>query len=79
MLFKFLQSFFKMGEKIADTGKTVIEHRAENDIINDKHNYKKATDIAEGIIIIAQKYLEYFSKRDRKFFEHLVKQFYKYN
>lgn len=78
-MLKFIQSFFNMGEKIADTSKSIIEHRAESDIIKDKHNYKKATDIAEGVIILSTKYLEYFNKRDKKLFEHLVRQFNKYN
>ena len=64
-MLKIIQSFFNMGEKIADAEKSIVEHRAESDIIKDKHNYKKATDIAERIIMIKNKpqplYQVYFS------------------
>ena len=78
-MLKFLQSFFSMGEKIADTEKSIIEHRAENDIIKDKHNYKKATDIAERIITITYKYYQWMKPHDKKLLDTLIKQFNKYN
>ena len=78
-MLKFIQSFFNMSEKIADAEKSIVEHRAENDIIKDKHNYKKATDIAERIIMITQKYQQWFKPHDKRMLDRLIEQFNKYN
>ena len=78
-MLKIIQSFFNMGEKIADAEKSIVEHRAESDIIKDKHNYKKATDIAERIIMITQKYQQWFKPHDRHILDKLIEQFNKYN
>lgn len=78
-MLNFFKSFFSMSEKIADAEKSIIEHRAENDIIKDKHNYKKATDIAERIIMITQKYQKWMKPQDKRILDKLITQFNKYN
>ena len=74
-----IQCFFDMGKELAQTQKTIIEHQAEKDIIKDKHNYKKATDIAEKIIIITQKYQQWMKPIDKRMLDKLIGQFNKYN
>ena len=58
---------------------TSIENQAQNDLIEDKKDYKKATDIAEKIIEIAQNYKSEMTFSHRLKFGHLVNSFRKYN
>ena len=76
---KAVQAIFDAINKIFDFGKTSVEHQSEKQVIKDKKNYKKATNIAEKIIILSNKYVDTFLEKDRKTFEKLVNQFYKYN
>jgi len=78
-MFRMIQSFFNMGEKIADAEKTIVEHRAEKEVIKDKHNYKKAINIAERIIMITQKYQQWMKPHDKQMLSKLISQFNKYN
>lgn len=60
--------------------KTVqVEQQATTEIIDDKKDYKKATNIAEKIITISQKYKPEMTFADRLNFTHLVQKFQKYN
>lgn len=68
----FLKSVFNY----ADTAK---EKQSETEIIKDKRDYKKATDVAERIIEIADKYLSKMNKDDLKEYQRLCKRFRKYN
>lgn len=74
-----IQAIFNAINKVLDSYKITVEHQSEQQIIEDKRKHKKATDIAEKIILIAQKYIDDFVEKDRKLFEKLVNQFYKYN
>ena len=65
--------------KFFDWKKSETEHKLETDIISDKKDYKKAVDIAEKIIDIAEKYKQEMSMAHRLKFSHLVQDFKKYN
>ncbi len=56
-----------------------VENQAQTDIIEDKKDYKKAADIAEQIIDIAQNYKSDMTFAHRLKFVHLVNNFRKYN
>ena len=58
---------------------TGIENQAQSSVIEDKRDYKKATDIAEKIIEIAQNYKSDMTFAHRLKFVHLVKKKKKYN
>lgn len=60
--------------------KTVkVENRPTTEIIEEKKDYKKGTDIAEKIIEIAQRYKQEMTFSHRLKFSHLCEQFKKYN
>lgn len=60
--------------------KTVqIENQAQTEVISDKKDYKKATDIAEKIIDIAENYKPEMTFAHRLKFVHLVQNFKKHN
>lgn len=73
---KSIGDFFK---SIFDFAKTSKEHQSETEIIKDKRDYKEATDIAEKIIAITQKYKTDMSFSDRLKFSHLSEKFQKHN
>ena len=58
---------------------TVKEKQSETEIIKDKKDYKKATNIAEKIIDIAQQYKADMTFAHRLKFVRLVQAFKKYN
>ncbi len=58
---------------------TGIENQLQTGVIEDKKDYKKATDIAEKIIDIAQNYKSDMTFAHRLKFVHLVNDFRKYN
>lgn len=55
--------------------KVKTENQDESEIIDDKKDLKKASDIAEKIIQIAFKYQDSMSKLDRLKLNSLIKQF----
>lgn len=55
--------------------KVKTENQDESEIIDDKRDLKKASDIAEKIIQIALKYQDSMSKLDRLKLNSLIKQF----
>ena len=65
--------------KFFDWKKSAAEHQMETDIIDDKKDYKKATDIAEKIIDIAEKYKHEMTMAHRLRFYHLVQSFKRFN
>ncbi len=67
-----LSNFFKLKT-------TQIENQSEINIIEDKKDYKKATDIAEKIIEIAKKYKKEMTFKDRLQLFRLCEKFQKYN
>lgn len=56
-----------------------VENQSTTEVIDDKKDYKKATNIAERIITISQKYKTEMTFADRLNFSHLVQKFQKYN
>ena len=58
---------------------TKTQHQSETEIIKDKKDYKKATNIAEKIIDIAQQYKADMTFAHRLKFVRLVQAFKKYN
>ena len=73
---KSIGDFFK---SIFDFAKTSKEHQSETEIIKDKKDYKEATNIAEKIIDIAQKYKTEMTFADRLKFSHLLEKFQEHN
>ena len=58
---------------------TKTQHQSETEIIKDKKDYKKATNIAEKIIDIAQQYKADMTFAHRLKIVRLVQAFKKYN
>lgn len=56
-----------------------VENISTLEVIDDKKDYKKATNIAEKIIDIAEKYKPDMTFSHRLKFSHLVQSFKKYN
>ena len=56
-----------------------IENQVTTDIIGDKKDYKKATNIAEKIITLSKKYKSKMTFADKLNFSHLCEKFNKYN
>lgn len=65
--------------KFFELKRTQIENQSQTEIIEEKTDYKKATNIAEKIIDIAEKYTKYMTFAHRLRFVHLVQTFKKYN
>ena len=76
---KALQAFFDMIKQLATTKNKIIKHQREKQEKKKKGNYKKATNIAEKIIVISNKYVDTFLEKDKKNFEKLVNKFNRYN
>lgn len=51
----------------------------EKDIIKNKKSLTKANDYAEHALLIAERYSIGYSKKDKKRFDYLLKQYRKYN
>lgn len=75
----FLQSIFNAFSKAFDYKKTTIEKQAETEIISEKRDYKKATNIAEKIIDIAIKYKEFMTWNDKRLLTRYINNFKKVN
>ena len=56
-----------------------IENQSTTEIIDEKKDYKKATNIAEKLIKISSKYKSKMTFSDRLKYAHLLKDFFKYN
>lgn len=65
--------------KLFEWKTTKTQHQSETEIIKDKKDYKKATNIAEKIIDIAQQYKADMTFAHRLKFVRLVQAFKKYN
>lgn len=68
-----------MFSKFFELKTTSIENQAQSEVIEDKRDYKKAVDIAEKIIDIAEKYKPEMTFAHRLKFTHLVQSFKKHN
>ncbi len=71
-----LSEAVKSGFRFAETAKN---RQSETEIIKEKKKLKKATDIAEKIILLTYKYLDTFSENDQENFIDLINDFKKYN
>lgn len=71
-VFDFLKSVFNY----ADTAK---EKQSESEVIKDKRDYKKATDVAERVFEVADRYRSKMTKYDSWKYERLCRLFKKYN
>lgn len=69
----------KMLSKLFEFKTSQVENQAQTEVIEDKKDYKKATDIAEKIIDIAEKYKPEMTFAHRLKFTHLVQNFKKHN
>ncbi len=74
-----IESISRVLYKFFDLRKTETQNQSETEIIHDKRDYKKATDIAEEIINTTEKYKNKMSFADRLRFSHLVEKFQKFN
>lgn len=74
-----LTTIGNMLTKLFELKKTQVENQVTTEIIDDKKDYKKATNIAEKIIEISQKYKQEMTFADKLNFSHLVQKFQKYN
>lgn len=63
---------FKSGFSYAEESK---ERQSESQIIKDKKRLKEATNIAEKIFEISDKYKNYYTAKDLKNYEKLMKDF----
>ncbi len=74
-----ISSISSIFSKLFEFKKAQIENQQITEIIHDKKDYKKASDIAEQIISLAQKYYKQMSLCDRLKFSKLSNKFYKVN
>ena len=74
-----IQSFCEMVKSFFGYRQTDIEHKPTTTIIKDKKDLKKATNYAEKIFEITDKYTKYFNKTDLKHYENWKRQFAKFN
>lgn len=73
------EAFFTMFGKLFECKKSAIENQATAEIIEEKKDYKKATDIAENIIAIAVRYKSEMAASDRKLLDKYIEKFKKVN
>lgn len=70
-----LQSLLDCASQFAKYGQAKVENQQTTVILSDKTDLKKAGNIAEQIIEIAQKYKSSMSKRDQRKLKSLIKKF----
>ena len=66
-------------KSVFDFASTAKENQSETEVIKEKRDYKKATDIAEKIIKIAEIYKPDMSFVHRLELSNLIEKFKKYN
>lgn len=74
-----ITAFCEMLKSLFDWKKIQNVFKASNQIIKDKKDLKKATNYAEKIFHVTDKYTKYFNKTDLKHYESWKKLFEKYN
>ena len=74
-----ITAFCEMVKQGFATLQSNIEHKLEGSVIKDKKDLKKATDVAEKIILLMDRYKNFLTEKDLKEFEKLKKKFLKYN
>ena len=79
MYVQLITAISNMFEGLFKFKKTKIENQATSEIIHEKKDYKKATNIAEKLIRLCTKYKTKMSFSDQLKFSNLSKNFEKYN
>lgn len=79
MYTQLLSSIGNLLSKLFEFKSVQIINQTTTEIIDEKKDYKKAVNIAEKIINIAQKYKSEMTMADRLRFSKQVKKFQKYN
>ncbi|MBS4760279.1 MAG: hypothetical protein KHX03_06240 [Clostridium sp.] len=74
-----IKAIADMFSKFFELKAVQTENLSTTEIIEDKKDYKKATNIAEKIIAITNKYKKQMTFADRMRFAHLCESFYKHN
>lgn len=74
-----IANFCNMVRQAFRTHQVQIEHALETAVIKDKRDLKKATDTAEKIILLMDKYKNFLTEKDLKQYNTLKKRFLKYN
>ena len=74
-----IQSFCEMFKSFFRFKQTDTLYKSTKVVINDKKDLKKATNYAEKIFHVTDKYTKYFNKTDLKHYESWKKLFEKYN
>ena len=79
MFVSFFSDLMNLFSKLFEWKAVEVENQSVTEVIDDKRDYKKAVDIAEKIIDIAQNYKAMMTFSHRLKFRHLVQDFKKYN
>ena len=79
MYTQLLSSISNLISKLFEFKSVQITNQTTTEIIDEKKDYKKAVNIAEKIINIAQKYKSEMTMADRLRFSKQVEKFQKYN
>lgn len=79
MFASFFTAALNLFSKLFEWKVVEVENQSTTEVIEDKRDYKKAVDIAEKIIDIAQNYKAMMTFSHRLKFRHLVQDFKKYN
>ena len=79
MILNLLSSLGNLFGNLFEYKATELKTKPNIEIIKDKKNYKKATNIAEKIINISNKYKNYMNSSDKRKLTNLIKIFQKYN
>lgn len=80
MAFDFAKAIEAVGnafKSVSDCFKTSKEHQCETQLVKDKKRLKEATNIAQEIFSITERYKYKFSFDDLERYEKLMKKFYK--
>lgn len=72
-------AFCEMVKQGFATLQSDIEHKLEGTVIKDKKDLKKATNVAEKIILLMDRYKNFLTEKDLKEYNKLKKRFLKYN
>ena len=74
-----ITALFEMIKQLLCVKQTEMEHKESLDIVKDKKSLKKATNYTEQLLVITDKYIEYFNKSDLRKYKSLKKKFLKNN
>lgn len=78
-MFSSFKALCELFSKLFEWRAVETQHQSETELVKDKRDYKRATDIAEKIIKIAECYKPDMTFVHRLQFARLVEKFKKYN